>query len=499
MGCLNIMNRAGFQKIEFLCPECGELPPEILSINADNKVVGFNCKICAENEYKSQFFSKKEYRSDNIINYYCKQRRNNNEDKAWFKEYLNQTESLTDNQTFFQNPFSDGKLNEYKEKIRQKNEQLEKIIKFNEILIEESETNQNNYWYLKSLDNICKSLEIEKERKLKDLKFLSAVLNNDFEISENGIVTFLNEKDVNIDRENEYLFLNDKKLNDENIKCIALILFNNLKEIDLSGNEITNIEALCDINLPFLEFLNLSYNKIQDIEPLRERNNKNLKYLFIHNNQIEDITILCDPDFPTLNILTLENNKINEQSKQFQNLFKLYKKNQKILVTNINEILEKYQNNKNFRYNEKKEIELENTNEGDSMLNNLLIIIIVNKNYIIKSLKLKGNQIKKPSILNIIQFNDLETLDLSLNHIKSLDFLKGMKAKELKNLLLDDNYINNLSFLYNTEKLKELFPRLERVSLKKNNFDPNESQYEVILTNILKEKDINLKINENEN
>ena len=133
------------------------------------------------------------------------------------------------------------------------------------------------------------------------------------------------------------------------------------------------------------------------------------------------------------------------------------------------------------------------------MLNNLLIIIIVNKNYIIKSLKLKGNQIKKPSILNIIQFNDLETLDLSLNHIKSLDFLKGMKAKELKNLLLDDNYINNLSFLYNTEKLKELFPRLERVSLKKNNFDPNESQYEVILTNILKEKDINLKINENEN
>ena len=497
MGCLNIINRAGFQKIEFLCPECGELPPEILSINADNKVVGFNCKICAENEYKSQFFSKKEYRSDNIINYYCKQRRNNNEDKAWFKEYLNQTESLTDNQTFFQNPFSDGKLNEYKAKIRQKNEQLEKIIKFNEILIEESETNQNNYWYLKSLDNICKSLEIEKERELKDLKFLSAVLNNDFEISENGIVTFLNEKDVNIDRENEYLFLNDKKLNDENIKCIALILFNNLKEIDLSGNEITNIEALCDINLPFLEFLNLSYNKIQDIEPLRERNNKNLKYLFIHNNLIKDITILCDPDFPTLKILTLENNKINIQSEQFQNLFNLYNDNRNILVTNIDTILNKYQN---FRYNNKtREIKLEGTNEGDSMLNDLFIIITFNKNYIIKELKLKSNKIEKPSILNIIQFNDLETLDLNINHIKSLDFLKGMKAKELKNLYLDDNYINNLSFLYNTEKLKELFPRLKLVSLKNNNFDPNESQYKDILTKILNEKGITLIIDKNEN
>ena len=496
MGCFNNKNRLGFPKIEFLCPECGKLPPEILNINADNKVVGFKCKICAEKEYNSRFFSKIEYASDNIINYYCKQR-TGNQDKAWFKEYLKQRESLTDNGTFFQNLFSDGDFNKYKEIIRKKNEQLEKIIKFNEILIEESETNQNNYWYLKSLDNICKSLEIEKERELKDLKFLSAVLNNDFEISENGIVTFLNEKDVNIDRENEYLFLNDKKLNDENIKCIALILFNNLKEIDLSGNEITNIEALCDINLPFLEFLNLSYNKIQDIEPLRERNNKNLKYLFIHNNLIKDITILCDPDFPTLKILTLENNKINIQSEQFQNLFNLYNDNRNILVTNIDTILNKYQN---FRYNNKtREIKLEGTNEGDSMLNDLFIIITFNKNYIIKELKLKSNKIEKPSILNIIQFNDLETLDLNINHIKSLDFLKGMKAKELKNLYLDDNYINNLSFLYNTEKLKELFPRLKLVSLKNNNFDPNESQYKDILTKILNEKGITLIIDENEN
>ena len=306
----------------------------------------------------------------------------------------------------------------------------------------------------------------------------------------------MNEKEVKIDREKEYLFLSDKKLNDENIKCIANILFNNLKEIDLSGNEITNFEALCDINLPFLEFINLSNNKIKDIEPLRERNNTKLEYLFIHNNQIEDIQVLVDPNFPTLKVLTLGNNKIKEQSDQFQKLLKLYNKNQKILVTKIDEILEKYQY---FSYNkEKREIELEDTNEGDSMLNNLLIIITLNKNYIIKSLKLKGNQIEKPSILNRIQFNDLETLDLNSNHIKSLDFLKGMKAKELKNLYLNDNYINDLSFLYNIEKLKELFPYLKFVSLENNNFDPNESQYKDILTNILEEQHIKLNI-KNEN
>jgi len=172
MGCLNAMNRAGFQKIEIFCPECGDLPPEILSVNADNKVVGFKCKICSEKEYNSKFFSKQEYKSDNIINYYCKER-GKKQVKAWFKEYLNQRGSLEDNKTFFRNPFTDGKFNNYKEKIRQKNEQLEKIIKFNEMLIKESKNNQNNYFYLKSLDNICKSFENEEERDLKDLKFLS--------------------------------------------------------------------------------------------------------------------------------------------------------------------------------------------------------------------------------------------------------------------------------------------------------------------------------------
>ena len=61
---------------------------------------------------------------------------------------------------------------------------------------------------------------------------------------------------------------------------LSMIKFNQLKEIDLSENEIIEIEPICNMNLPFLEFLNLSYNNIKNIEPLGELNSKKLKYLY---------------------------------------------------------------------------------------------------------------------------------------------------------------------------------------------------------------------------
>jgi Leucine-rich repeat (LRR) protein/predicted RNA-binding Zn-ribbon protein involved in translation (DUF1610 family) len=490
MGCLN-KDKEEFQKIEFLCPECGELPPEILNINVDNKLVEFKCKICAEKIYNSKYFYNHKFTSDNIINYYCKQKIDDNEDKFWFKEYLNQRQSLSDDRNFIQKIIPDGEYIDSKEIIRQKNEQIKQIIEFNKMLIEECENNKNNYYYLKSLNNVCNSLKKENFRDLNDLKFIFTIFNNDLEISKKEIVKFFDEK---VDREKEYLFLNGKKLNNEKIKCLALIQFNNLKEIDLSGNEISKIEPLCKTNLPFLEFLNLSNNKIEAIEPLSEIISKKFNYLFIHDNLIkdEDIKVLYDPNFRTFEILTIQNNKITENSNQFNKLCNLYRLNSKILVTKIDQI------NGAFRFNEQlKEMELENTNEGDDILKKLFIIITYKNNYKIKTLKLSNNQIEDPSILNRIQFKHLENLFLSLNHIKNLDFLKGMKAKELQNLYLDDNYINDLSFLYNRKKLKELFPYLKLISLKKNNFNSEEPQYSEILTNILGEENINLVIIDN--
>ena len=123
----------------------------------------------------------------------------------------------------------------------------------------------------------------------------------------------LKEKDLKIERQEENLILNKKNLYDINIMYLSQIKFNKLKEIDLSNNGIINIELLCNMNLPFLEFLNLSYNRIRNIEPLSEIISKNLKYLFIQNNEIVDIQVFCYYIF-IFDILRLENNNIGERN-----------------------------------------------------------------------------------------------------------------------------------------------------------------------------------------
>ena len=468
MGCLNHNNQQEYQKAEFSCPECGQLPPEISKINIDNKYIEFKCKICAEKEYNSHFFSKTPQNS-NIINYYCQPQKGQVK-KIWFKEYQNQKEKLKDNKNFLQKIFSSQEeFNIAKEIIKQNNEKLKKIIQFNKRIKVESQIYQNNYYYVKSLNNICSSYEKENLRDSNDLKFLFTALNNEIEISNKAIEDFLEKKDVKIGRQETNLILGNKELNDDSIKCISMIKFNQLEEINLSGNEIKDIESLCYANLPFLEFLNLSNNKIGKIEPLGEINSKELKYLFIQDNLIKDIKVLIDPNFPTLEILRLENNQINEKTVLFTRLVELYKN--KILIKKkkeIDDIQKKY----NFEYNEKlKNIEIEGKEEGDKLLKNIFTIITFNNK--IRKLKLEKNKIEDPSLLNRIQFKYWEELYLGKNNIKNLYFLRGMKAKELNTLFLNNNEINDLSLLYN---IKSYFPRLKVINLESNSFNPEESR-----------------------
>jgi len=141
---------------EFLCPECHKLEPEILNINISNKTIDFLCKICGENNYKFKNFYKK-IENDDMICYYFKPKIVDvQENKFWLKEYKNQNHSLTDSKNSLMEQISNRDLKVYKEIIKQKNEQLKKIIKFNEVIISNIKNYQNNYFYLKNLKNICK-------------------------------------------------------------------------------------------------------------------------------------------------------------------------------------------------------------------------------------------------------------------------------------------------------------------------------------------------------
>ena len=492
MGCLSCKNNSNevIQDNIFACPECGEINPEITKINVDNKKIEFYCKKCTEKEFESKNFVLEE--KDKIKNYYLRPKRNG-ENQFWFKEYKNENKKSSKLKILLKKIFQNN-LEKAKEMITKKNEQLEKIIKLNQMVKYNCEKYQNNYFHLKSLKNIQKSLQRELLRDSNDLKFLLAAFKNEIEFSNKAIEVFNKVAKVDLNRKEESLFLSKKKLKDINIISLSMIKFNQLKEIDLSENEITNIELICNMKLPFLEFLNLSYNKIKNIKPLGEINSKKLKYLFIQNNQIdnlEDIKFLCECDYPNLKILRLENNIIDEDSESLKKIIEECLKKKRIIVTNkkIDEIKNKYNiqyyNEKSEKIElegiEEEEIELidkEEEDEADELLLKNLFIIISQKNENgIKTLKLTKCKIKNPSILTRIQFDSLETLDLSNNNIKNLTFLKGMRAKYLKNLFLNENDICDLSLLYNL-KDKTLFPDLELITLEDKKIDPNDKDKE---------------------
>ena len=233
------------------------------------------------------------------------------------------------------------------------------------------------------------------------------------------------------------------------------------------------------MSFPFLEFLNLSHNKIKNIKPLGEKYLKKLKYLFIQNNQIEDINVFLKEDFPTFEILRLENNRTNQNPYSMVKLNELYEKNKKILIQStekIDEIKNKYriENTENVE-----EIKVEETEEGDIILNYLFIIIPSDNN--IRRLKLKKNAIKDPSILNRIQLKFLEELDLSVNNIRNLNFLNKMNAPNLKKLFLDNNNINNISLLFD---IRKTFTNLKNLTINNNNFSSEDSRYTNLIQNL---------------
>ena len=97
-----------------------------------------------------------------------------------------------------------------------------------------------------------------------------------------GINEFIkNIKDMFITKLN----LNRKKIIDEKLKNIlenaSIKQIKELKELDLSFNEISDIKVLQKVKVEKLEILDLSYNKISNINILEKVDFKELKELYL--------------------------------------------------------------------------------------------------------------------------------------------------------------------------------------------------------------------------
>ena len=116
--------------------------------------------------------------------------------------------------------------------------------------------------------------------------------------------------------------LNGKNIGNIGFNLFTALEFKNLEEIDLSNNNISNIEALKDFSTPKLKKIDLSHNKISDIKVLKEisQEKNELENINLKNNLIKDFTILKECKFPKIKEITLdEKNIIQKDIEEIKN------------------------------------------------------------------------------------------------------------------------------------------------------------------------------------
>ena len=567
----------------FLCSKCGEIP-EILNVHTDNGKIEFKCKYCGIyeeliNEYfdtltKNNYFKKCKYCeiNDNTNYYYCF---NCKEDfcekckgeKHSTHEYIEANKKkefcLKHNQEFKYFCFDDQenlcekdikehqnhKIEEISNYIsyltdsnfEEINTQLKNIIEINKIIL------KNETYFINSIKNIGQSFEEGNNRDSKDIKCLLNGLSKDIEISKNAIKELKDKYKVRLKRKDKYLHQYNKKLKDEGFKYISQIAFNQLKEIDISKNQIKDIKPFNKMSLPFLEFLNLSYNEIENIEPVAKLKSLNLKYIFLQRNKIEEIEPFLKCSFPALKILRVEGNYINgeneqdeEKKKKKKEIFDKVKKkfSEKFIYKSLKEQLiefnKKYnlgiykfdsksnQNNDEIyipgeeKSGEKSEEKNEEKSDEEEYQ---LILEDGNENKISIDKDEKNNEISEKKVEKIVENivkidlndmkigdkmlkylfliityaseNKIEKLILRNNNIKDASFLAIINFSQLKTLDLAVNEIKDSNFLIDLKA-----DNLENLYLDNNyfkNFYPilNVDVNEILNSDILSEKEEN--------
>ena len=222
--------------------------------------------------------------------------------------------------------------------------------------------------------NIIKVLNENFNLNIKDNDNLEKL-----DLSQNGKYIGILEK-LRIDNLKE-LYLRNNKISD--IKILEKVEFKNLEKLNLSNNEISDINALERVKFENLKDLDLSHNKISDIKVLEKVQFENLEGLYLSYNEISDLEVLENVKFEKLQILSLSHNKISD--------IKMLKKN-------------------NFKE--------------------------------LKILYLNHNQISDINVLENIELKNLQVLFLNKNNISDINVFEKVKFENLKRLYLNENLIN---------------------------------------------------------
>ena len=361
------------------------------------------------------------------------------------------------------------KIESHKKTIIEKNRILANIIKFNELILNTYECFPDNYYHNINVANLAASIDTENHREPKVLENAFKNLETNIKITKKSIEEFNKKFKTLIKGDETELSLENKGLKDSDFILFSKISFSNLKDLNLSHNQLKDISSIKYISTSNLEYLNLNDNNIEDIEVLERINLTNLKELQLKNNSLKSVSTLLNSDLPSLQLLRIDGNKdLDHSLNDFKKVIKKFTKQIIYVVKTYDDFNKKYE----IKISEEsKEIDLRESRKGNDILKDLYLLSSNHDK--LKSLDLYNCDIDDISLLGRMTFKNLRNLDLSNNKIKNIEILPKLKCEKLEAIFLDDNQISYITPLRYIKSKS-----LNAVSIKNNKIIPNDIEVE---------------------
>ena len=287
--------------------------------------------------------------------------------------------------------------------------------------------------------------------------------------------------------------INNHLIDNNNLEILCSSLKNNinLKILNLSHNEITDITPLKDVlNNNTIKKIDLSWNNITYITSLKDvlKNNTSLKILNLTCNTITDITPLKD--------VLKNNNSLQELYIDNPHCIINYESNNKIISCGDYNL---FITSGNMLYSVNQQYDNNNSNNYQSDLSN--IFNILKNNNTLKKLNLRDfilNDLEYYSLCDMLKVNtSINSFTITNTINKSADF--NHDCSKLFNILKFNNSIQDLTiniYKMNKKEVKSLSEMLKfNTSLKKLTINKNYTSYNDLIL-IYKSLEFNKNIKE---
>lgn len=128
--------------------------------------------------------------------------------------------------------------------------------------------------------------------------------------------------------------LNGTNINSNQLATLGQWNNPSLTSLDLSNNQISNLDFLKNITIPNITNININNNEVSDFSPVKNQQWTSLTSLHADNNNISDISPISQVNWSNLQTLSVKNNKISNispiSSASWPNLIELYADNNNI-------------------------------------------------------------------------------------------------------------------------------------------------------------------------